>query len=337
MIKEAINRVVNGQSLTVEEAGTVMEEIMSGQVTPAQFGALVTALRCKGETVDEITGMVKTMRAKAVPVHIEGTVVDTCGTGGDSLGTFNISTTTAFVAAGAGIKIAKHGNRAMSSRCGSADVLEILGVKVELTAAQVKQCIEKIGIGFMFAPAFHPSMKFASQPRREIGIRTVFNILGPLSNPAGVGAQVLGVADAGMAAKMAQALCNLNCRHGIVVHGEDGLDEITTTATTTVYEVKNGRVTKSVIHPGDFNIPSAGLDDLKGGTVQENGAILKSVLSGEKGARRDIVLLNAAAAIVAGGAAEDLKQGIALAEAAIDSGRALEKMERLIEFTRNCG
>jgi len=334
MIKEAISRVVLGQNLTESEAAAVMDEIMQGEVTPAQFGAFVTALRCKGETTEEITGMVKTMRAKALPVLTGDTVVDTCGTGGDAAGTFNISTVTAFIAAGAGLKIAKHGNRAMSSHCGSADVLEALGVKVELSPERVAECISKIGIGFIFAPAFHPSMKYAAAPRREIGIRTVFNILGPLSNPAGARAQVLGVADGEMAGKMAQVLCNLDCRHALVVHGDDGLDEITLTTTTQVNEVKNGIVNRYAVDPRYFGMKLAEMDTLKGGSSQKNAEILSNILKGETGPRREVALLNTAAALIAGDMAADFPAGIQMAAASIDSGQALRKLENLIHFTR---
>jgi len=337
MIKEVINRVVTGQSLTEVEAAAVMDEIMQGEVTPAQFGALVTALRCKGETVEEITGMVKTMRQRALPVLIEGLVVDTCGTGGDASGTFNISTTTAFVAAGAGLKIAKHGNRAMSSRCGSADVLEALGIKVELPPEKVAECIAGVGIGFIFAPAFHPSMKHAAIPRREIGIRTVFNILGPLSNPAGVRAQVLGVADVEIAEKMALVLRNLGCRHALVVHGDDGLDEITLTTTTRISEVRDGTIIKYSIDPQTFGMRLTDLNTLKGGSSQENAEILRSILSGEMGPRRQVVLLNTAAALIAGDIATDFSEGIKMASKSIDSGQALQKLNQTIKFTQSCG
>ena len=335
MIREAIATLVSGQSLTMEEAASVMEEIMDGQVTPAQFGAFVTALRLKGETVEEIAGLARVMRAKAIPVTVDGPVVDTCGTGGDGSATFNISTAAAFVVAGAGLKVAKHGNRAMSSQCGSADVLEALGVKLELTAEQVQRCLETVGIGFMFAPAFHPAMKYAAAPRREIGIRTVFNILGPLTNPAGARAQVLGVADGSLVEKLARVLESLGCQHALVVHGEDGLDEITLTGETQVCELKDGAIKSYTISPEDFGLSRAGLDDLRGGTASENAAQLRKILAGASGPQRDIVLMNAAAALVAGDRVETLEQGVALAGEAIDSGKALEKLDQLVELSQS--
>jgi len=335
MIREAIGALVSGNSLTVEEAAQVMEEIMEGEVTPAQFGTFVTALRLKGETVDEIVGLARTMRAKAISVTIAEPVVDTCGTGGDGSHTFNISTTAAFVAAGAGLKIAKHGNRAMSSQCGSADVLEALEVKIELTAEQVQRCLQEVGIGFMFAPAFHPAMKYAAAPRREIGIRTVFNILGPLTNPAGAKAQLLGVADEAMVEKLAAALQGLGCEHVLVVHGEDGLDEITVTAQTRVCELKDSAIRSYSIDPKDFGISKTSLDSLKGGTLDENAAMLRSILAGAPGPQRDAVLMNAAAVLLAGDKVETLQQGIDLAREVIDNGQAQAKLEQLIEFSQS--
>jgi len=335
MIKEAISTLISGRSLTLDEAASVMEEIMEGEVTPAQFGAFVTALRLKGETVDEIAGLARTMRAKAVPVTIAEPVVDTCGTGGDGSHTFNISTTAAFVAAGAGLKVAKHGNRAMSSQCGSADVLEALGVKIDLNAEQVQRCLQEVGMGFMFAPVFHPAMKYASAPRREIGIRTVFNILGPLTNPAGARAQVLGVADGSLLEKLALVLQSLRCHHALVVHGEDGLDEITVTDKTQVYELKDSRIKSYSISPEDYGLPRASLDSLKGGTVDENAASLRRILAGALGPQRDVVLMNAAAVLLAGEKARTLQEGISLAKEVIDSGHALTKLEQLIKLSQS--
>ncbi len=334
MIREAIQSLVSGKSLTMDEAAQVMEEIMQGEVTPAQFGAFVTALRLKGETVDEIAGLAKIMRAKAVPVTVSGRLVDTCGTGGDGLSTFNISTTAAFVVAGAGLKVAKHGNRAMSSQSGSADVLEALGVKLELTAEQVKKCLEEVGMGFMFAPAFHPAMRYASAPRREIGIRTVFNIIGPLTNPAGAQSQVLGVADGALVEKLALVLQSLGCQHALVVHGEDGLDEITITGKTQVSELKEGRIDSYTVTPEDMGLARAGLESLRGGTAEENAILLRNILGGASGPQRDVVLMNAAAALVAGDRVPSLQQGVILSAEAIDSGRALTKLEQLIELTQ---
>jgi len=335
MIKKAISSLVSGRSLSMDEAARVMEEIMNGEVTPAQFGAFVTALRIKGETVDEIAGLAKTMRARAIPVNVEGQVVDTCGTGGDGMHTFNISTVTAFLAAGAGLKVAKHGNRAMSSRCGSADVLEALGVKIELSAEQVQRCLQEVGIGFMFAPSFHPAMKYAAAPRREIGIRTVFNILGPLTNPAGASAQVVGVADETLVEKLALVLQSLGCHHALVVHSEDGLDEITITDKTLVCELKDDSINTYYISPEDCGLSRAGLDSLKGGTADENATLLRSILAGTPGPQRDVVLLNAAAVLLAGDMVETLEQGVALAREVIDNGRAMTKLEQLIDFSRN--
>jgi anthranilate phosphoribosyltransferase len=335
MIKEAINLLVSGQSLTEGQAAAVMEEIMNGEATPAQFGAFVTALRLKGENIDEIVGLAKTMRSKAIVVSISAPVVDTCGTGGDGCHTFNISTAAAFVGAGAGLNIAKHGNRAMSSQCGSADVLEALGVKIDLNAEQVERCIEEVGIGFMFAPAFHPAMKHAASPRREIGIRTIFNILGPLTNPAGAKFQVLGVADGSLLEKMAIALQSLGCRHALVVHGEDGLDEITVTGKTHICELKDDEIENYSVSPEDVGLPKSSRDSLSGGTLDENAALLRGVLMGTPGPRQDVVLMNAAAAMLAGDRVNTLQEGVALAREVIDNGKALAKLEQLIEVSNS--
>ncbi len=334
MIKEAIGILVSGDSLTAEEAATVMEEIMRGEATSSQFGAFVTALRVKGETVDEITGLARTMRARAIPVAVAGPVVDTCGTGGDGLSTFNISTAAAFVAAGAGLRVAKHGNRAMSSHCGSADVLEALGVRIDLDAGQVERCLEGVGIGFMFAPVFHPAMKYAAAPRREIGVLTVFNILGPLTNPAGAGAQVLGVAEESLVEKLASVLRGLGCHRALVVHGEDGLDEITITGKTRVCELKDGGLRSYLISPEEFGLPRAELGDLRGSTADGNAALLREILAGTPGPQRDVVLMNAAAVLLAGDRVGTLQQGVALAGEVIDDGRALTKLEQLVRFSQ---
>jgi len=330
MIREVIKMLIEGHSLTIEQAEKVMREIMDGEATPAQFGAFVTALRLKGETVDEIIGMVKVMRQKAVAVNVNGMVVDTCGTGGDAVGTFNISTAAAFVAAGVGLKVAKHGNRAMSSRCGSADVLEALGIKIDLHAEDVRRCIEEVGIGFMYAPLFHPAMKYAAAPRREIGIRTIFNHIGPLTNPAGATAQVVGVADGSAVEKIATALKDLGCQHALVVHGENGLDEISINGRTMIYELKENKIRGYDVNPGDFGLNEASLDSIRGGTVTDNAAILRDVLAGEKGPRRDVVLMNTAAVVLVGDKASNLEEGIKLAEESIDSGMAMQKLEQLI-------
>ncbi len=335
MIREAIQALVAGNSLTMDEAASVMEEIMQGEVTPAQFGAFVTALRLKGETVDEIAGLAKVMRAKAIRVVTNEPVIDIVGTGGDGLNTFNISTATAFVVAGAGLKVAKHGNRAASSQCGSADVLEALGVKLALTAEQVQKCLEEVGMGFMFAPAFHPAMKYAGAPRREIGIRTVFNILGPLTNPAHAQTYLLGVADESLVEKLARVLQSLGCHHALVVHGGDGLDEITLTRESEVCELEDGKTYNYFISPEDFDLSRVSLDDLKGGTAEENAALLRRIMGGESGPQRDVVLMNAAAALVAGDRTSSLQEGFDLAGEILDSGRALVKLDQLIKFTKS--
>jgi anthranilate phosphoribosyltransferase len=326
----------------MKQAAEVMEEMTTGQVTPAQFGAFVTALRIKGETADEIAGLASVMRAKSVRVKTTEPVIDIVGTGGDNSRSFNISTAAAFVAAGAGIKVAKHNNRAMTSQCGSADVLEALGIKIELNAGQVKDCLEKLGIGFMFAPLFHPAMKFAAAPRREIGIRTIFNILGPLTNPALADSIVLGVASQGLGEKMARVLRRLGSRHAIVVHSLNGMDEISTAGQSRVWELKDGKITDYQISPEDFGLEVASVETLAGGTPQENAAILRAVLEGEKGPRRDAVIMNAAAGIAIGSSKNSsglaaLKEGAETAREAIDSGRALEKLNRLIKLSQSYG
>ncbi len=335
MIKEAIATLVTGESLSMDQAEAAMTEIMNGEVTPAQFGAFVTALRVKGETSEEIAGMAKVMRTKAIQVHVDGPVVDTCGTGGDSSSTFNISTAAAFVVAGAGLKVAKHGNRAASSRCGSADVLEALGVKIEMSAGQVQRCLSEVGIGFIFAPSFHPAMKYAGPPRREIGIRTVFNILGPLTNPAGAKAQVLGVADAVLMEKMAEVLRTLGCQHALVVHGDDGLDEITISGKTQICELEGSRIRRYVISPEDLGFSRDSLDNIKGSTPADNAVLVRRILAGTPGPQREVVLMNAAAAIMAGGRAKTLQEGARSAAEAIDSGSALAKLDYLIRFSQS--
>ncbi len=336
MIKEAIKTLVEGGSLSIKQTEQTMQQIMDGEATTAQFGAFVTALRMKGETVEEISGLARVMRANAVPLKVDGPLLDTCGTGGDAAGTFNISTAAAFVAASAGLKVAKHGNRAMSSSCGSADVLEALGVKIDCDAEGVKRCIEEVGIGFLFAVVFHPAMKHAAAPRREIGIRTVFNILGPLTNPAGAKNQVIGVADGRMAARMAEALQRLGCKHGIVVHAENGMDEIAIGGASLIHEVTGNGKRSYCIKPVDFGLQDKSIETIKGGSAGENAAIIRAVFSGEKGPRREVVLMNAAAALLAGDKTEDFRQGFERAEAEIDSGRALAKLEQLIKFSQAC-
>lgn len=333
MIKESISKLIDGTSLSMDEAEKVMEEIMTGEVTPAQFGAFVTALRIKGETVEEIAGMAKTMRAKSLKVVTDKPVTDIVGTGGDGCNTFNISTAAAFVAAGAGLNVAKHGNRAASSQCGAADVLEVLGVRLDLTPEQVGRCINEVGIGFMFAPVFHPAMKYAGPPRKEIGIRTVFNLLGPLTNPAGASTYLLGVADGSLVKIMAEALQNLNCEHALVVHGEDGLDEITLTGKTQVCEITKGDLKTYFLTPEQFGFSATSGNDLKGGSAAENAELLKGILSGNPGPQRDVVLMNAAAALLAGNLAGSLDEGLTMAKDSIDNGKAKAKLKNLTVLT----
>jgi anthranilate phosphoribosyltransferase len=336
LITSAIATLVDRGSLSEAEAEGVMREIMDGAATPAQIAAYLTALRMKGETVDEVVGSVRVMREKAVRIRVDDPlVVDTCGTGGDCKGTFNISTTTAFVVAGAGVTVAKHGNRAASSQSGSADVLRALGVNIDLPPSAVEDCVNQLGIGFLFAPLFHLAMKHAVVPRREIGIRTLFNVLGPLTNPAGASIQILGVYANDLADIMAQVLVKLGSRHCFVVHGEDGLDEISIGGRTRFCEGKDGRISCYHLDPRDVGLQPAGLETIAGGGPEENAKILLGVLSGEHGPKRDIVLLNAAPALVACGKAKDFKDGIAQAGLAIDSGAALDKLDRLKRHTNS--
>jgi len=343
MIKEAISLLISGQSLSMEQAAGVMEEMTTGQVTPAQFGAFVTALRIKGETADEIAGLASVMRAKSVRVKTTDPVIDIVGTGGDNSRSFNISTAAAFVAAGAGIKIAKHNNRAITSQCGSADVLEALGMKIELDASQVKDCLEKVGIGFMFAPLFHPAMKFAAVPRREIGIRTIFNILGPLTNPALAESMVLGVPSEELGEKLVQVLKRLGSEHAIVVHSLSGMDEISVAGKSRVWELQDNNITDYYVSPQDFGLVAAGVETLAGGTPRENAAILRAVLEGEKGPKRDAVVMNAAAGIAVSHRPKNhsglpaLKESADIAKEAIDSGQALDKLEKLITLSQSYG
>ena len=337
MIHEAIETVVSGHSLTMEEAQLTMNEIMEGQATPAQLGAFLAGLRAKGETPQEIAGMALTMRQKSLKVQADGSLVDTCGTGGDGKDTFNISTASAFVASGAGIKVAKHGNRAASSSCGSADILEALGVKIDLHEDGVRKCINEIGMGFMFAQSFHPAMKYAAPVRRELRIRTVFNILGPLTNPAGARAQVLGVATKQLGDTMAQVLMLLGSEHAIVVHGEDGLDELSITGTSYLWELHKGTVRQYRITPEEQGLTRSSIDAIKGGSPEDNAATLRRLLQGENGPIRDVVLLNTAAALVVGNAVTDLQKGVNKAAESIDSGSALSKLDSLVHLSRKIG
>lgn len=333
MIKEAIAKLIKKKDLTQKETETAISEIMEGQATDSQIAAFLVALRMKGETVDEIFACAKVMRRKAATINPKVDIlIDTCGTGGDESNTFNISTTAAFVVAGCGIPVAKHGNKATSSHCGSADVLKQLGVNIKLNPKNVEKCIEKIGIGFMFAPLFHKAMKHAIGPRKELGIRTVFNVLGPLTNPANAQAQVVGVFDEKLTEPLAEVLGKLGVKHAFVVHG-NGLDEITVNGKTKISEYKNGQVITYEIDPRNFGIKLAGIDKIRSHSLKNNAKILLEILKGKKGARRDIVLLNAAAAIVAADKAHDLKKGIRLAEQSIDLGNALKKFEELKKFS----
>jgi anthranilate phosphoribosyltransferase len=329
-IKEAIQKVVDGQSLNEAEAERAMTEIMEGQATPAQIGAYLTALRIKGESVDEITGSARAMRRKAVRVRAnDPLVVDTCGTGGDRRHTFNVSTTAAFVVAGAGITVAKHGNRSVSSSSGSADVLKALGVTIELKPAQVEECLNEVGVGFLFAPLFHTAMQHAMGPRREIGMRTIFNLMGPLTNPADASIQVMGVYAPELTDLIGQVLMKLGSRHCYVVHGEDGLDEITVTGRSKICEGKDGRIQCYKLDPKDVGLKKARIEELKGGDAEENARITTAILKGEKGPKRDIVLFNAAPALVACGKAKSLREAVKLAGTIIDSGAAWDKLTAL--------
>lgn len=334
-IQEAIAKVIEGADLSRDEMADAMNQIMSGEATDAQIGAFLIALRVKGECVDEIAGAASVMREKATPIVTKhDVIVDTCGTGGDHSGTFNISTTAAFVAAGAGLCVAKHGNRAATSQSGSADVLGALGVNIEASPETVSRCLDDVGIGFLFAISLHGAMKYAIGPRREIGARTIFNALGPLSNPAGATRQVVGVYSAALTETLAGVLGTLGAERAFVVHGSDGLDEMTLTGPTRVSELRNGSVSTYDVSPGEFGLAQASADALKGGDADYNAEITRSILNGEEGARRDIVLLNAAAAIVAGDKARDLNEGVQVAAEVIDSGKALEKLEGLVAASR---
>ncbi|HEY4707615.1 MAG TPA: anthranilate phosphoribosyltransferase [Thermodesulfobacteriota bacterium] len=333
MMKDAISKVVRGVDLTEDESSSVMNEVMTGGASPAQIGALLTALRMKGETVEEITGAARVMREKATRVEAPADVIDTCGTGGDESMTFNISTAAAFVSSAAGAPVAKHGNRSVSSRSGSADVLRALGVNIEAEVSRVEECIREAGIGFLFAPMLHGAMKYAAPVRREIGIRSIFNILGPLTNPAGSKRQVIGVYDPALTDVLAKVLYKLGSIHAFVVRGEDGLDEITLTAETKVTELKDSSIRTYHLKPEDLGFERCAPEDLLGGGPDENAEIILGVLNSGKGPARDIVIMNAAAAITAAGISKSLSEGVAAARGAIDSGEALRKLERLKEIS----
>ena len=334
MIKDAIAKLADRCSLTEQEAESVMLEIMDGAATSAQIAAYLMGLRLKGETVEEVTGSVRAMRAKALRIAVgDPLVVDTCGTGGDGAHTFNISTTTALVVAGAGLTVAKHGNRSVSSKSGSADVLSALGVKIDLPPERVADCINEVGIGFLFAPLYHGAMKHCVGPRHEMGIRTMLNLLGPLTNPAGAAIQVLGVYESRLTSLLGTVLMHLGSQHCFVVHGMDGLDEITLTAKTQISEAKGGVLSNYLMDPADFGLALVPAKQLAGGTPQENAAITRDILRGRKGPKRDIVCLNAAPALVAGRKVRSLQDGFVLAGQILDSGAAAEKLGLLIEFT----
>ncbi|MGH7334335.1 MAG: anthranilate phosphoribosyltransferase [Candidatus Rokuibacteriota bacterium] len=342
MITEAVRVLVDRRDLTRIEAAAAMEAIMTGAATHAQIAAFLTALRMKGETVEELIGFAQVMRQKVVRVRTRGEevaaltgtdremLIDTAGTGGDAAGTFNVSTATAFVLAGAGLRVAKHGNRSVSSLCGSADVVETLGMSLELTPAQVARCIDEVGIGFLYAPLLHTAMKHVMPARREMGIRTVFNILGPLTNPAAANVQVIGVYAPTLTEPLARVLAELGTVRAFVVHGADGLDEISNTGESRLSEVREGVVRTFSVKPEDFGLPRANIADLRGGDREQNAQIIKGILAGEDGPKRDVVLMNATAALMAGGKVRDLKEGVALAAHSIDSGAAQAALERLI-------
>ncbi len=335
-MQQVIRNATEGNDLSRQDAAQVMRILMEGMATPGQMGAFLVALRMKGETVEEITGFAETMRAMATRIETQRRpLVDTCGTGGDHSGTFNISTTAAFVVAGAGVAVAKHGNRSATSKCGSADVLEALGVNITASPEVVGRCLDRVGIGFLFARALHGAMRHVAPVRAELGVRTVFNMLGPLTNPAGADGQVMGIFDGSLIEMTAEVLLQLGGRHVFVVAAVDGLDELSTTGETRVAEGKEGKVSVYSVSPEDFGLPRATRDALLGGDAQENAAILRAVLEGTKGPHRDIVVLNAAPAIVAGGKASDLAGGIALAQEAIDSGAALDKLKGLVDCSHD--
>lgn len=334
MIREAIHRVIEREDLSFETTRLVMDEIMQGLATNAQIAAFLTALRMKGETIDEITACANAMRERCTKLPHTGDVLEIVGTGGDESYTFNISTVAAFVIAAAGVPVAKHGNRSVSSKCGAADLLEALGVRLDLTAQQSGQVLEQAGMCFMFAPVYHASMKYAAPVRKEMGTRTIFNILGPMANPASATIQLLGVYDEKLVVPLAQVLLNLGVKRAMVVHGNDGLDEISLITTTTVCEVNGGQLSEFTLDPREFGFMLCAPDELVGGDAEENAAIARSILQGEKGPKRDVVLLNAAACLYMAGKADQLSDGIALAADMIDRGKAYEQMEAFVRATK---
>jgi anthranilate phosphoribosyltransferase len=333
-IRDAIATLLEKRNLDEAHAAACMEELMSGTATDAQIGAFLIALRMKGETVDEITGMARVMRDKCARVDVAGPLLDTCGTGGDASGTFNVSTCAAFVAAGAGARVAKHGNRAMSSKCGSADVLEALGAKIDLTPEQVARCIDTTGVGFMFAQAFHPAMKHVGPARREIGVRTVFNLLGPMTNPANASRRLLGVASRELLDVIPAVFQRLGVERALVVHGDDGLDEVSITGPTTIAELADGKTRTFRITPADCGLPVHDASTVRGSSPEENAAAVRAVLGGAQGPLRDFTLINAGAALIAWGAAPDVAAGVKLAATSIDSGAASKKLDAFIAATQ---
>jgi anthranilate phosphoribosyltransferase len=328
-----LHQVLERRDLAAGDAQAAMRTILAGEASPAQIAAFLVALRMKGEAVSELVGFARAMREAARPVDVEGMLIDTCGTGGDGASTFNISTVAAFVIAACGVRVAKHGNRSISSRCGSADLMESLGVKITHDPEEMARTLREVGIAFLFAPAIHTAMKHAQPVRVELKMRTVFNLLGPLTNPARAAVQLVGAPSEAAAELMARALAELGLTRGFVVHGSDGLDEITTTGPTLAFEIEGGRVTRRCLTPAGFGVPPAVLEDLRGGDAAENRDIALRILDGEIGAKRDIVLVNASAALVAFGAAVDFAAGVAMAALAIDSGRARAKLDALVRFT----
>jgi len=337
VIANTLAKVVDGHNLSETEMKAVMEEIMDGKVSSAQIGTFLTALRMKGEVVEEITAAAKVMRKKVVPIKVSiatnETLVDTCGTGGDKKGTFNISTVSAFVIAGAGVKVAKHGNRSVSSKCGSADLMQALGININVPVDKIVACIEEVGFGFLYAPLFHVAMKHVAETRKEMGIRTIFNMLGPLTNPAMASSQLLGVYEESLTETFSIVLKELGCKHALIVHGCDGLDEITITEKTKITELVEDKFETYYIHPEDFGMETGTFADLKVGDIYENVLITQKILNGNVGRQRDVVLLNSAAALIAAGKAKDFPQGIALSAESIDSGKAMSTLETLIKLT----
>ncbi|OGG13389.1 anthranilate phosphoribosyltransferase [Candidatus Gottesmanbacteria bacterium RIFCSPHIGHO2_01_FULL_39_10] len=332
MIKQLLNKLIEKKDLTIEESEKLMEEMLRGNLTNALMASVLTALRMKGESVEEMLGFINVMRKYMQKIKVSGLVIDTCGTGGDGKGTFNISTATALVVAGAGVKVAKHGNRSASSFCGSADVLEELGVNIQMTPRQAEDCLQKVGITFLFAPLFHPAMKHVAGVRKELGIRTVFNFLGPFVNPARVRRQIVGVSDRNIAEKLMEVAKYLDYEHLLIVISDDGLDEISISNKTRIFEIKNNRVRKFTMMPENFGIKRASIETIKGRDAKINAKIIERILEGEKGPKRDVVILNSAAALYVAGKVKDINSGIKLAEESIDRGKAKKILEQLINY-----